>query len=59
MRGAQEAACAVLADEIGRLAFQKYRATSDEYRFDGVVVAVDHAGQAAILLDAVLGVFIE
>src|ERR1700754_4592078 len=56
VRGAQEAAGALLADEIGRLAVEENRTAADEYRVHGVVVAVDHAGQAAVLLRAILGV---
>src|SRR4051812_41300344 len=59
VRGAQEAAGAVPADKIGRLAVEEHRAAADENRGDGVVVAVDHPGQPAVLLDRVLGVAIE
>src|SRR5215210_4121041 len=57
--GAQEAAGAVSADEVGWLAVEEDRSATDENSGDGVVVAVDHAGQPAVLLDGVLGVVIE
>src|ERR1700704_1510814 len=59
VRGTQEPAGALLADEIGGFAIEEHRAASDEYRVDGVVVAIDHAGQAGVLLDTILGVVIQ
>src|SRR6476469_3283879 len=56
---AQEAPGARLADEWRRQTVEEYRPTADEHGTDGVVVAVDHAGQPAILLDAGLGIVIE
>src|SRR6185295_18734252 len=56
VRGAQEAPRTLLADDVGRLAIEEHRTAADEY---GVVVAVDHAGQPAVLLDRVLGVVIQ
>src|SRR4051794_36906427 len=59
VRGAQEAPGASLADQVGGLAVDEHRAPADQYRLHGVVVAVHHAGQAAVLLDTVFGVGIE
>src|ERR1700694_85407 len=53
--GAQEASGALLAHDVGSLAVEEGRASADENGVHGVVVAVDHAGQAAVLLDALLG----
>src|SRR3981081_4624802 len=52
VRGAQEPAGAPLADEIGRLAVEEHRAAADEYRADGLVVAIHHARPPAVLSDA-------
>src|SRR6267154_2579655 len=59
VRGAQEPAGAPLADEIGRLAVEEHRAAADEYRADGLVVAIHHARQPAVLFDAILGVAVK
>src|SRR5690349_15961615 len=59
VRGAQESAGALHADDVGQLAVDEHRAASHEHRADGVVVAVDHPGQPAVLLDAVLGIAVE
>jgi len=55
----QEAAGALPTDEVGGVAVDEHRVAADEHGADGVIVAVDHAGQAAILLDPFLGVLIE
>src|ERR1700736_6467101 len=59
VRGAQEAAGALLADDFGRPAVEEHSTARDEHRVDGVVVAVDHPGRAAVLLDTILCVVIE
>ena len=49
MCGAQEAAGAVPADEVGRLSVQEHRAAADEYSADGVVVeCFEHQGQLRV-----------
>src|SRR5215207_2572740 len=55
----QEPPRALLADEIGGLAVEEHRVAADEYSLHGVVVAIHHAGQTAILLDTFLGIVVE
>src|SRR4051812_3369432 len=57
--GAQEAAGAFIAECRGGFTVAEHGATGDEYRGDGVVVAVDHAGQPAVLLNLLFGVIIK
>src|SRR3981081_2969798 len=57
--GPQEPSGALLADEVGRLAVEEHRAAADEYRVHSVVISVHHAGQAAVLVDPVLGVGVQ
>src|SRR4051812_44432081 len=59
VRRTQESARALVADEAGGLAVEEHRTAADEDGNHGGVVAVDHSGQTAVLLDAVLGVVIE
>src|SRR6188768_1203473 len=55
VRGTQEPTGALFADEIAGRAVDENRAPANEHSIDGSVVAVDHPGQAAILLDLFLG----
>src|SRR5215208_2789475 len=59
VRGAQVTPSASPADDVGGLAVEKHHAAADEYRADGGVVAVDHAGQPAVLVDRLLGVLVQ
>src|SRR5271163_3833216 len=56
---AQEAAGAHGPEKTRGLAVGDHLLTADEHRGDGVVVAVDHARQPAVLVDALLGVLVQ
>src|SRR3954447_2293960 len=55
----QETPGALGPENVGRFAVADDRTPADQHQIDGVVVAVDHPGQAGVLLDGVLGVVLE
>src|SRR5690349_4492232 len=57
--GAQEAAGALRAEHLGGPPVEEHRLPGDEHGADGVVVAVHHARQSAVLLDLLLRIGVE
>src|SRR3979490_3075598 len=58
VRGPQEPAGPLLTDEGGGLAVEEHRTPADQHGVEADGVAVDHAGQTAILIDTILGVVV-